>query len=609
MNQTYAQIHQAFWSGLSRQLREGTRLVDALQQGGERAGHPVLKDALARVTEDIINGLTLHEALARQSDVFSRAMIAIVHAGEVGGGLDAAAHEIAQGVEDGTCPLRGVVASPENQHVLFWKLLGLLLSSGVPMTETLDVLSEEIQNVPLREAARAMRQGVAEGRSLSNELGRFPDVFEGAVREAVAGAEERGELDKEGPRIAEALQHGDLSGLGANGTERAALALTQQLLLQGIERRASDIHMEPTHAGAGRVRFRVDGVLHDGDPIPQDLVAAVLSRLKTMAGLDVAERRLPQDGRILLNLQQQCYDFRVCVVPCVYGERVVIRVLARTAELLGLSQILSAEHFPKVKELCHLSHGLVICAGPMGSGKTTLMYAMLNEVDRDQCCVMSIEDPVEMLLDGVTQIQTQPQIGLTFARAARAVLRQDPDVIMIGEIRDLETGETAVKSALTGHLVLTQLHTNSCAETIKRLLDMGIRPFMVNASLAGVISQRLLRCLCHECRQPAEPQYGMLPAEIVEFIQGLREKTFYAPKGCEACHGTGHQHRVAVHEILRMNERIAQAVVPDADVASLHHAAVATGMKPMFMNGLELAARGVTSLDEVWRVLGSSVAP
>jgi general secretion pathway protein E len=612
MTTNISAAHRVLWTRLASLIGQGTRLPDALTICTNETTEPGLKDALAQVARDIQTGATLHAAMARHPDWFSRVMVAIVHAGEVGGVLDVTTRKIADGLENGSCPLPGVPVPEAGSMVRFWGLLGLLLSSDVPLIHVFDLLIEEAETPRIRGAIHALRQAVAAGRTMAGEMAAFPDLFSEEVCAATALGEEKGDLDRQALRIADALKTGDLTTLtptdGAQGDqdESRVTAFAHQLLLRAVERHASDIHIDPTDNGRGRIRLRVDGVLYEGEPVPEGFFEPLIGRVKAMAALDTAEHRLPQDGRVMFQRCGVTHDFRVSVVPSVRGERVVIRVLAQVAEVLQLSRIFPGEDLEKARGLCHLPHGIVLCCGPAGSGKTTLMYAMLCEIDREKNCVMSIEDPVEFRLEGVTQIQIRPQIGLTFARAAVAVLRQDPDAIMIGELRDLETTEIAVKCAVTGHLVFTQLHSNSSAGAVRRLLDMGVQPFLINASVAAVISQRLVRCLCPACKQPIDPPVHLMPPEAANLVAQIREGTFYGPKGCEACRGTGYKHRIAIHEMLTMDARLAQAISAAADVTTLHNAAVASGMRPLLACGLEHAARGVTSLEEVLRVVPST---
>lgn len=377
-----------------------------------------------------------------------------------------------------------------------------------------------------------------------------------------------------------------------------------QIIHNAVRQRASDIHVEPTEDTRGRVRLRVDGVLHDIEPLPGELFPKIISRIRILAQMDLAERVRPQDGRIKLNFEDRELDLRVSLLPTVLGPRVVMRILERShiafeLERLGLFDDASAG----VRELCALPWGLVVVNGPTGSGKTTVLYSMLYALDRKKRSVLSIENPVEYFIDRVSQIEVQAQRGLTFTRALRHVMRQDPDVIMIGELRDLPTLQGAVTAAVTGHLVLTTLHANTSPGAIKRMLDMGLEPYLLNGALAGVISLRLARKLCPECRQRVEPDLAAVPPEGVDLIEALPAATFFAPKGCERCGGTGYRGRTGIFEILRPDDRLRQAILGSTDLETLRNAALAAGMQPMLAYGIRAAARGITSVQEVCRIV------
>ena len=388
-----------------------------------------------------------------------------------------------------------------------------------------------------------------------------------------------------------------------NEADPGVAELVDRLIRRAIEERASDIHLDLVENGRGRVRYRIDGVLHDREPIPQDQFPAVVQRIKALGKMNLAEQRLPQDSHAVLDIGGDKHDLRVSALPVVGGERIVMRILRLKDVKLGLDTIgLSDDDLETVRRLCRLPNGIIICTGPTGSGKTTLLYSMLMEMDRDRTCVMTVEDPVEYNIPGVAQTQIQPQVGLTFARVLRAMLRQDPDVIMVGEMRDPEIMQLCVQVSLTGHFVLTTLHADTTPGAIKRILDLGIPPFLINSTQAAIIAQRLVRVLCCKCKQPIEPLSGSLPPEAVEFVRRSQGITFHGPKGCKACLGTGYRSRTAIYEILIPGERVRHAVSCVADITALRNAALADGMKPMIVNGLEKAAKGITSIEEVCRV-------
>jgi len=388
--------------------------------------------------------------------------------------------------------------------------------------------------------------------------------------------------------------------------EATPVARLQKLIFEeAVARGASDIHFDPK-SDRVRVRLRIDGVLHDRDQLPTAVYGEFLKPIKTMAGMNPAETRLAQDGRMSMTIGGQRCDFRVAVVPTIHGERTVVRILrpVLATDLLGLDRIAVGEDLATIRRLTALPHGLVICSGPVGSGKTTLLYAMLREVDAQKCSVVTIEDPVEFVFPDFAQIQYDVQSGLTFARALRSVLRQDPDVVMVGEIRDLETMELCVQLALTGHLLLTTLHAPAAIDAVRRILDLGIEPHLVNSALSAVVAQRLVRRLCPDCRTPIDPPADSLPPEAAGILDRLDDVQFCQATGCDACQGMGYRGRAAIHEILVPDERFRRAVTENAGDAVLTQAARAAGTKSLLASGIEKAAHGVTTVEEVLRVTG-----
>ncbi|MBT7164155.1 MAG: type II/IV secretion system protein [Victivallales bacterium] len=384
----------------------------------------------------------------------------------------------------------------------------------------------------------------------------------------------------------------------ANETESTRRA--SDLILLAYESRASDIHLQPTE-GYLEIRLRIDGVLQRQPDVPAKEGVELIQRLKTMSALntDIADR--PQDGRIFIDLKDKRLDLRVSALPTIHGERITMRLLDRSGVVLALDGMgLHESTLNAIQKLCQLPNGVVLSTGPTGSGKTTLMYAMLMSLDREHCAVFSVEDPVEYDLPGVSQTAVRPAAGVTFSRAARSILRQDPDVIMIGEIRDLETAQMSVQMALTGHLVMTQLHAATAPGAFKRLLDMGVEPFLINQSVRGVISQRLVRRLCPACKRPAKPKLDLLPAGILERL-GLLDGDFAEPVGCDQCRQMGYRGRKAIHEIIVPEDDVRHAV-NGGDLDAIREAARKNGMATLFEDGLRYAAKGVTSLAEVTRV-------
>jgi len=388
-------------------------------------------------------------------------------------------------------------------------------------------------------------------------------------------------------------------------SEAPVIRLVNQLIARAVETHASDVHLEP-FPDRLRVRYRYDGVLHEIEPPPARLQAAVISRIKIMARLDIAERRLPQDGRIKLTVRGHDIDFRVSSIPSLHGEKVVLRVLDRTAVEFDYEKLgLPADIRLGLERALELPNGMVLVTGPTGSGKTTTLYTGLLKLNTVARNVVTVEDPIEFQLGGINQIQVRPQIGLNFASLLRSILRQDPDVIMIGEIRDLETAQIAVQAALTGHLVLSTVHTNSAAATMTRLRDMGLEDYLMTATLKAVLAQRLVRRLCAECKAvEAAPDVLIERFGMTRLAPG-RAIVLYHPVGCPACRGTGFRGRRAIAELLVPNRAIDRLIFEGADDTAIERAAVEGGMRPIFDNGLLAVLEGDTTIEEVVRCIRS----
>ncbi len=383
--------------------------------------------------------------------------------------------------------------------------------------------------------------------------------------------------------------------------ESGVVKTVNTLLAQALGMRATDIHIEPVEHQV-RIRFRVDGQLQEGSPLPKTAYSPVLSRIKVMSGMDIAERRLPQDGRIEVEMQGRRLDLRVNTVPAVYGEKVAIRILDRSAALLGLGELgLASDVLTALRGILTKPHGLFLATGPTGSGKTTTLMAALTEINHTSRQILTIEDPVEYYLAGVNQVQVNPKAGLTFATGLRAFLRQDPDVIMVGEIRDGETADIAVRAALTGHLVMSTLHTNTAAGAASRLTDMGVEPFLLASSLSGVLAQRLVRRLCQRCKEAyvpdrEDPDYPLLEAA------GMVGEPLYKPHGCGHCDRTGYAGRAALVELLVVGGEIRDLITRRAPTAEIAAAARRAGQRSLWQDGLAKAHEGITTLDQVKRV-------
>jgi len=390
----------------------------------------------------------------------------------------------------------------------------------------------------------------------------------------------------------------DLDELKELSESNPVKKLLNLVLLQAIRDKSSDIHFEPFE-NEYKMRYRIDGVLYEMVPPPKHIATALSSRIKVMANLDIAERRLPQDGRISLTVQGKPVDLRVSVLPTMFGESVVLRVLDRSQLSLDLEKLGLRQYDLKIfRQLIRKPNGIVIVTGPTGSGKTTTLYSALTELNDIETKVITTEDPVEYDLDGVIQVQMKPDIGLTFARCLRSILRQDPDVIMVGEIRDLETAEIAAQASLTGHIVFTTLHTNDAPSSIARLLDLGVEPFLITATIEGIVAQRLVRKICEKCKTPFEPteaqlmELGLTPADV-------KGKNFYYGRGCNKCNNTGYRGRTGIFEIMVFTDEIRELIMNQASTGLLRAAGLKAGMKLLRENGLAAIYDGITTIEEV----------
>lgn len=387
-----------------------------------------------------------------------------------------------------------------------------------------------------------------------------------------------------------------LDRLLAMAEDAPVVKLVDLILRQAIVERASDIHIEPGRT-AIRLRYRIDGRLYDIPPPAKHMQLAMISRIKILSKLDIAEKRLPQDGAYAVRMDERAIDLRVSIIPTIYGEKVVIRILDRSDVSLDIASLgLEQKQAEMFKKAINSAYGLVFLTGPTGSGKTTTLYVALNEIKNTNKNIITVEDPVEYRLDGVNQVQVKPDIGLSFASALRAFLRQDPDVMLVGEVRDLETAEICVRSALTGHLVLSTLHTNDAPSAIARLIDIGIEPYLLMPSLLLIVGQRLVRRLCPDCKEAYEPS----KEEREQF--NLQAELIYRPKGCSKCNSIGYKGRMPIVEMLGIDAKIRNLIGGKAEIHNLKNIAVAAGMETLLQNGIKKVEKGVTSLDEVLSV-------
>ena len=432
-------------------------------------------------------------------------------------------------------------------------------------------------------------------REIIGALNRFYDTGSQTADKVIQNLDDEalGRLahDLEGPQ--DILDH---------EAEAPIIQLVNLILSQAVRDRASDIHVEPFER-ALKVRYRIDGVLHEVLSPPKALQPRITSRLKVMADLNIAETRLPQDGRIAIRVRNREIDIRVSVVPTAFGERLVLRLLDKSGALFELEEIgLSPELLPVYERLIHRSHGIILVTGPTGSGKSTTLYATLQRINSPQLNIITVEDPIEYQINGVGQIHVNPRIDLTFANGLRSILRQDPDVIMVGEIRDRETAEIAIQASLTGHLVLSTLHTNDAASAVTRLLDMGIEPFLISSSVLAMMAQRLVRVLCPECRVPGRPERETLRELGLEHDAAVVQGEWLLSRGCDGCRGTGYRGRTGIYELLPVDDPIRRLIMEQANASMLRTAAIERGMRPLLQDGARKVLAGRTTAEEVLRV-------
>ena len=451
---------------------------------------------------------------------------------------------------------------------------------------------EVADEIRLLLSAPSASVALAEAETILGAIDRTFDRAEGRDEELMQGLAEDDRLFNE-------LEHGVSEDLLEDQSDAPIIKLVNHILSQAVKANASDIHIEPYRANLS-VRFRLDGVLHTIHTLPRKLHAPVISRLKIMAKLNIAEKRLPQDGRIEIKIGSRQVDLRVSSLPTAFGERMVMRLLEKSDKLLSLEEIgLETSNLAEMRRLMRLSHGIILVTGPTGSGKTTTLYAALSEINSPDKNILTIEDPVEYQLDGIGQMQVNSKIDLTFAKGLRSMVRQDPDVILVGEIRDRETAEIAIQASLTGHLVFSTLHTNDAPSAITRLIDIGIEPFLVSSAVRAIIAQRLVRRLCTACRKPDV----LTDAELTELnMQPGSKVEVFRQGGCDVCMGTGYKGRTAIYEFARMTDKLQDLVVHTSDANQVRKLALEEGMISLREDGMRKALAGVTSPDEVLRV-------
>jgi type IV pilus assembly protein PilB len=466
------------------------------------------------------------------------------------------------------------------------------------MADPLNVLAiDDVKRITHLEIAPL----IASEKTIVDKLNAVDAAKGGSMEDIIQDAQKQREAEAEADSveaIKESLEEANIDQLAASSEEAPVIKLANLIIVQAVKDRASDIHLEPFEKTM-RLRYRIDGVLVDATPPPKQMQMALISRFKIMSSLDIAERRLPQDGRIRVRVGGKDFDLRVSVLPTVHGEKVVLRVLDKTTLSTSIDKIgLDPETFKQVKAAIDAPHGLILVTGPTGSGKTTTLYSALNELNSPQWNIVTVEDPVEFQIAGINQVPTKKEIGLTFANALRSILRQDPDIIMIGEIRDTETAEIAIEAALTGHQVLSTLHCNDAPGAIARLDDMGIAPFLISSSVIFACAQRLMRRVCSHCREPVT-----YPPKMFEDL-GIDPGTFdgvqlYRGRGCERCKNSGYAGRFAIIEAMTVTDQIRRLIIARANTRELAKTAISQGMRTLRMIGLERAREGLSTLEQV----------
>jgi len=486
-----------------------------------------------------------------------------------------------------------VISIIPEKIALQYKLIPISRSNGeltIAMANPLDVYAIDFvkshSKIKKIKSVMASEEDISTAISSYYELGEYEDIIE----KYSAGITLKADEDEE-----------DLKKIESLSKEAPIIQLVNILIVQGVKDRASDIHVEPNESGL-IIRFRIDGILHDVRNLPNKIKSAVISRIKILSKMDIAERRLPQDGRFQIKFGSREVDLRVSSLPTVFGEKIVLRLLDKSKGLIKMENIgFLPKQLEDFRSIINHSYGIILITGPTGSGKSTTLYAVLNEIDSKNKNVITVEDPVEYKLKRVNQVQIKSKINLTFANTLRSILRQDPDIIMVGEIRDSETAQIAVQAALTGHLVFSTLHTNDAASTLTRLIDMQVEPFLISSSIIGVIAQRLVRVICKNCKEEYTPS-----EEIIDMLS--REKDIdrniklYRGKGCPLCKNTGYYGRTSIFEIILLDEEIRSLIISKASSSAIKEVALKKGMKTLRASGLEKVIKGITTIEEVLRV-------
>jgi len=468
----------------------------------------------------------------------------------------------------------------------------------IAMADPLNVLAlDDVKRITKLEVSPM----IASEKAILDKLTNLDSAKSGSIEDIIQDAQKRADGDPDSDNIEtvkETLEEVNLDQLAASSEEAPVIKLANLILVQAIKDRASDIHLEPFEKQM-RLRYRVDGVLADATPPPKQMQLALASRIKIMANLDIAERRLPQDGRMRVRVAGKDFDLRVSILPTVHGEKIVMRVLDKSNLSASLDKLgLDADTFQQVKSAVDAPHGLLLVTGPTGSGKTTTLYSALNELNNPIFNIVTVEDPVEFQIPGINQVPVKKEIGLTFANALRSILRQDPDIVMIGEIRDTETAEIAIEAALTGHQVLSTMHCNDAPGAIARLDDMGIAPFLISSSVILSCAQRLLRRICSHCKEPVTYPAKMFQELNIDpsLFDGV---TLFRGRGCDRCKNSGYAGRIAIIEAMTVTDELRKLVIARANTREMSKVAIGQGMRTLRMVALDRVREGVSTLEQV----------
>lgn len=495
----------------------------------------------------------------------------------------------------------------KKELINFWRKFAKLLNSGVPLLNSLDMIKREMSDKELKSAVERISSDIKNGTDISKSVTQYPQFFPFSIQAMIRAGEIGGSLEVVASQIADGLEDGTFRVGDKRPTERISVPkkaelpvvkLVNSIIKDAVKSNTSTIHIEWLKDRM-RIRYRADFALREIKSPPRELQEALISRIKIMANMDVSEKRLPQTGTIIGNIWGKDVELHVSTVPYVTGESVVIKICNRNPDLPSLEkQGFSKKDLETVRKWSRSPYGMIIVTGPAGSGKTTTFYALLQELNSERIKITTIEEPVEYQFDGWNQLQINPRLGLTYAKAIIHELRQDPDVMMVGEIRDLEVAQLVAQVAFSGHLVFTTLHASGdTAGAIRRLLDIGIEPYLLNSSLLGILSQRLVRTICKHCKEEYKPQ-----SWIIDGLKEYKNLKFFRGRGCKKCNGTGYRWMIAIRELLEVDNDIKNLINKDADLERLRKQAIKSGMVTMREDGIAKVNQGITTIEEVMRV-------